>query len=320
MKKKKKRYEQVVIQNEPLMPTVIGEINEKENSPIGVILLFGILIVMVFFLPNLTTFIEHLGDSNVTNPTTTPSSSPEAPGEADAPTEQVEYLNAWEVIDRTISGIRFQIQLDSSTKQMRATYTNVSGSNTFFITNKYYLELYSSEKQLLQRIKIASTELVSSLNAQYNIQSAYNLGEIAYVVIQKKNEKDYPAVTLNSIDSSNLPFLTCTKGNETFVYTFEEKNNIYQLKRIKENIQITKSDEATIQQYEIMTNSYGSIDGVEADMIPMTSGFRFETTIDLNRVSIKEKKRILDHLAYYEKNTEAKVVAFELGASGYTCS
>lgn len=320
MKKKKKQYEQVVIKNEPLVPTTIGIMSDKENNPIGVILIFVILICMVLFLPNLTSFIESLKGNDVSLPSSSPSSSNSNSTEIEVPSEEMEYLPLQNEIDRTINGIRFQISLNSSSKQLQAIYTNVSGSNTFFISNKYYLELYSGEKQLLQRIKIEGKELVSSSTYHYDIKSAYNLGQIAYLVIQKMSEKDYPAITLNSLDDNNLPFLTCVKENETLIYSFEENENTYLLKKIKDSIQITKKDESTINEYKALTNSYDSIDGVDAELNPTTNGFSFDTTIDLNRVSIQEKKRILDNLAYYEKNTEAKVVSFELGSSGYTCT
>lgn len=317
-KNKSKKNARVTINQTELIPTTIGELNTNDNGLFVVLAILAIFILSIVFLPNITNWFNNINNPEPNVPVTPPKQEGNKPNEKE-PVKEIEYLDATKPIERASNGYRLQLDIEEDTKLLKATITNLSGSNSFLKTNKIYFELYSNNKQLLKRIKLSEQEVVSSVTYQYDIASVLQNNQVTYIVVHNMSVSDYPAVTLNSIDSNNLPFLTCTKDNETLIYTFNKKNNSYYLAKIKDTLKVEENDQNTINTYEAMVNSYNSIDGVEADISPSVQGFNFTSTIDLAKVTIKDKTKILNNVAYYEKNTEAKTVAFELNSSDYVC-
>lgn len=322
-KKDKNKYDNVVINRVELTPTTIGEIEENENSIVGVLAIFGFLIVIIFVMPYFVNWLNGSKEDNPTPPVSIPSTDPSEEEEPITPPEEVSYISLASPVSETISGYRYEITVNYDTSILETKITNVSGSTLQLVNNPTYIELYTEDKTLLDRILIDKQEIVSNATISFNFLYKDNTNsnqKPAYLVIESKNINDYPAITLTSLDASNLPFLTCTKDNETLVYTFQNNDKGYFLSKINDNFIISNSNDEIINTYEVLTNSYNSIDGVTADISPRTSGFSFETEINLNKVKISERKRILSSQAYYEKNTEAKTIYFELNASGYKCN
>ena len=323
-KKVKENFDNVVINNVELTPTTIGKINENESGLKGVIILFGALILIIFGLPYVVNLVDKLQGKEVVTPppvVTTPD-EPEEPTPENPKKEEEEYLSVASPIAKTISGIKYEINIDSSNKKINVNVTNVSGSTSALINNPMYIELYTKDKTLIDRIMISKEELVSNATKEFIYSFKDNTGSNenpVYLTINTKSVNDYPAITLTSQDVNNSPYLTCTKDNETLVYTFQNNENEYLLSKINDRILVTNNDEETINTYEALTVSYNSIDGVDANVVPKTNGFSLETEIDLSKVTISEKKRILNNQAFYEKDELAKTIYFELNSSGFKC-
>ena len=324
-KKVKENFDNVVINNVELTPTTIGKINENESGLKGVIILFGALILIIFGLPYAVNLVDKLQGKEVVPPPPVVA-NPEEPTEEPTPEnpkkEEEEYLSIASPIAKTISGIKYEITVDTSTKKINVKVTNVSGSPTSLISNPMYIELYTEEKTLLDRVMISKEEIVSDAVKEFTYTFKDNTGNNVnpvYLTLNTKSINDYPAITLTSQDINNSPYLTCTKDNETLVYTFQNSDNEYLLSKISDRILVTSNDEETINTYEALTVSYNSIDGVDANVVPKTNGFSLETEIDLSKVKISEKKRILNNQAFYEKDELAKTIYFELNSSGFKC-
>ncbi len=323
-KKVKENFDNVVINKVELTPTTIGKINENESGLKGVIILFGTLILIIFGLPYAVNLMDKLQGKEVITPPPVVA-NPEEPKEEptpENPKKEEEYLSIVSPIAKTISGIKYEITVDTSTKKINIKVTNVSGSPTSLISNPMYIELYTEEKTLLDRVMISKEEIVSNAAKEFVYTFKDNTGNNVnpvYLTLNTKSINDYPAITLTSQDINNLPYLTCTKDNETLVYTFQNSDNQYLLSKISDRILVTSNDEETINTYEALTVSYNSIDGVDANVVPKTNGFALETEIDLSKVKISEKKRILNNQAFYEKDELAKTIYFELNSSGFKC-
>lgn len=323
-KSEKKKYDNVVISKEELIPTTIGVIREKESSPLGVIILFVLLITAVIFMPDITRYInEFLHPVTVNEESTTGNNiviNKEEDKNPNVNEKDIEYLNAKENIEMTIQGMRIGVTINENTKEMNLVLTNISGSSQFFINNKYYIELYSSDKKLLSRIKIPSKALLDAENYVYDISSAYRLGDVAYALIEAKEENDYPGIELINVDDYNRPYLTCKKDNTSIVYTFNKDNNSYKLIKIKESSKYVNPSETIINEYERKIDKYETIKGVNASITPATNGFTFNLELDLNYVKVAANKTLLDKEEYYESATSANKINFELTSLDYTCN
>lgn len=323
----KNKYNNVVIKKDDLMPTTIGEIINDDHSLRSVILLFSLLIIIILGLPYVTTIFQNIKDGkpplSVTPTPTTPEpdetpSEPETPPVIDEDETEPEYYALDLPVDIEVDGLHFQLTLNSQNQVLSAVLTNESADSNVLLENTYYLELYNEEKKLLDRILVQGKQITSNLRFDYDIQEAYSLGVVKYVVISKKTESDYPNVTLKTNDK-NQPYLTCAKNNEVLTYLFKKSDNTYLLQSINERIIYESPTEEEILTFEQRMDDYNSITGVDSQIELETTGFSIDTTIDLTKVSIKNQQATLNNEAYYEKDTEAKAIAFELNSSGYTC-
>ena len=123
-------------------------------------------------------------------------------------------------------------------------------------------------------------------------------------------------------NQDNEPILTCQKGNELITYTFKSEKDRYYLIQIEEQASYLSSDSnynTYLQEYTALSNNYLGIRGVSTTLTPTATGFAFKNTIQLETISVSDYKRLFTKDIYYDRNTEAKVIAFELNASGYTC-
>ncbi len=313
---KKKKQEPVVVQNTPLIPTTIGVIDTKENGPIVAIVIIILFLLGIFFMDDITAFFHPTSaPSNPTVPTT-PGENPTTPL---TPSEEIKYYDFKNDLEIDMNGFQitnFKVDETKSTISFRV--SNVNGDENYFKDNQFYLELYNTEKTLLERLKIANDSITTFRNFSFIVQNT----KIASLAFVKKDVTDYPNVSLK-VNSNEQPYLTCQNSDITYEYIFTEKDEVYLLKQINETKTFLTSREDyedVLNEYNTLKTSYDSLGGVTATLTPITRGFRFETSIDLENVSSETMKKHFSDSIYYKLDTEAKVIAFELESSGYTCN
>ena len=264
MKKNKKKidknkYNNVVIKKDDLMPTTIGEIANDDHSLRVVIILFLLLIIIILGLPYVTTMLQNLKDGKApignTPAPTTPQEPSETPPPIDEPETEPEYYALDLPVDIKVDGLHFQLTLNSQNQVLSAVLTNESADSNILFENTYYFELYNEEKKLLDRILVQGKQITSNLRFDYDIQEAYSLGVVKYVVVSKKTESDYPNVTLK-LNDKNQPYLTCSKNNEVLTYLFKKSDNTYLLQSINERIIYESPTEEEITAYEEKIDDY----------------------------------------------------------------
>lgn len=316
---KKKKVEEVVIERKELTPTVIGTIDTKESGPIIAIVWVAIFIGGILALPFLSTWInDTFLDKKPTPVVKAPSSTP-TPADPDIedPTANVKYdLEDGLTID--FEGFQLMnIHADNITKTFSARLINLSGKQRMFLDQSYYIELYSEENTLLQRFLIPKEEISSFRNLSYSMVSNYqNVKKIA-IVLKEKN--DYPQVSLKK-NQNNEGVLECEKGDEILTFLFKENQNT--LTRFEEAITYYSSESSynqILSDYTTLASSFKTVNGVEATLTPLGNGFYYEAIFQLEEMSVSDASRYLTKSSYYPKGTEAKVIAFELNSSGYTC-
>lgn len=311
----KKKKEEIIIANTPLEPTTIGVIETKENGPIFTIVWLLVFILGIVSLPYISEWIQEGTLPTFTqkqkDPVVTP---PDAGGEQ----EEVEYHALENNLKIKVEDFQFQ-NFEVSNNQFSFQILNQKGKTDFFSKNKYFVELYTNEKLLLQRFKIAGSEVITTSNVVYPLdtnQTPY------YVAIVKKEEKDYPPVTMGENAIGN-PILTCKKGSQALTYEFqkeEEKNYLVSIKESNTyNSSTAENYEILLQDSTLLNGTYSTINGLKSELTPVRNGFTFTVTIDLKNVLSNTLNRYFKDEIYYAKDTEAKTIAFELSSSGYSC-
>ena len=321
--KKKENFDNVVIKNVELTPTTIGKIESNEGNIWAVLALFISLIVIIFVLPYIVNLIQDFNNKETNPPIVIDDNDKDNDNEEDPgdKEEEIDYIPIEGATSKTIKGYRYDIEIDNDSNNLNVKITNTSGSITNLIDTPMYIELYNEKKTLVDRILLKKEEIVTDATKVYNYNfNNQNDENIVYITIDTKSINDYPAIVIDNVDINNNPFLTCIKDNETLVYNFKEDETGYYLFEINDRYSVNENDEDTIATYETLSTSYNSIEGVEADITPKSKGFTFEAVIYLDTVKISEKKKILNNPAFYEKNTLAKTIYFELNSSGYKCN
>lgn len=320
--KKRKTVEPIIINKEPLATTTIGKMETKENGPIFAVIGIGIFIVCIFFLPQISSWINNLRNpsSPITGGTIT---TPENPSQSEEEKENVNYYEFKSDLLVTLNGYYFKdFVINENNKTFNFFVQNQNGDDNLFKEKNYYLELYTKDELLLQRVRLAPSKMVNNSTFSFSLDSNINTNDIYKLAFVTKEDEDYPAVDLQN-DKNNNPILTCTLNNETITYTFKNEEDIYKLKSINEVNSFKSTDpnySNYLTSYTILADSYKSVNGVDAHLNPIATGFTFDTTIDLEKVDNTNYTKTFTKEIYYSKDTEARIIAFELSSSGYTCS
>lgn len=316
----KKKKEEIVLNKTELVPTTIGVLDKRENGPIVAIVLIILFVVCIFLLPYFNEWLNGV-DTVVETPTDTPSPSiDDEPNEDPAPETQYYPISSDLSID--IDGYSFSsFVIQNNNQTLSYTITNTSGEANYFETHNYFMELYSGENELLQRIKLSRDDIVGSSTFTVDISSAIANGTVTQVAIKEILVEDYPSVSL-STNTAGVSYLTCTKDSQTLTYYFTEQNDTYALNEIRERTTFlnTAADyNATLESYTTLVASLNSVTGITSSLLPTTTGFTYELTLQLGSVTSTTMNRYFTDSVYYAANTEAKEIAFELESDNYTC-
>ncbi|MBR1414072.1 MAG: hypothetical protein IJ574_05350 [Bacilli bacterium] len=317
MAKKKKNEEIIRIVDRELYPTVIGVVDDTEKKPIFLIVIFIILIGLLFGLPYITDFYTNLkGDtlggssSNTTKNNTNDNTKDNVDvgvDNSDAPFYLVATSNSVKYDDIEIINLSF-------TSLTSKDYISLTIKNTtdkaFEINDKnYYLELYDSNKTLIQRIKITGATLNANgtVNLVFEIINKNNVNQFRFL---SKTLDEYPEFSAG--DSGNGA-ITCKKNNETYIYKFKNNRLYTETELYTVNTTNTVVNAST---YDNKVSTYNAINGITAQTTNENNTFEFKAEIDLSKAKVSS----LNNIHLYENETLAKTINFEMSAMGYSCS
>lgn len=306
------KQKKVIINNTELTPTVLAvKKDNKKSSILYLIMLFvifAIFIASVYYLPDISVYVnKYLNpdqDLVITNVNKNQ--------KKDEETEDKKAVTDYKIEDNLLI------------EQENFNISNVKKENesiSFNITNKtdkvldlseshYFMNIYNEEKKLLQRIMLKNI----LVNPKENQTLTYALSseDAAIISLLEISESEYPAFNLNA--DNGLANLTCNKDYETVKYFFND-NKVYV---IEDSFQIELNDEnytTLYASYQTLVNNYNAIKGVSSSLNTENEVTSFKTTVNLNELT----EGSLKNNVIYKNNTDAKVIKFELEASGYTC-
>ncbi len=315
-KKEKQNTPPVEFSKEELIPSVIGIIDDKEKSNWPLIVIFILFIGFVVGLPSITNYLngENKNNEKITSDEKKPNQT------TDDEIEDIQFYNFSETKSVNVEGISFQ-EFRLEEKQIYFIVTNNSESKNYLVTHKLYLELYDKDKMLLQRIKLPSENLSKGNSQNYSFDLNIAKDQIVQFRLEEKMENDYPAIDLEK-ENDNTYLLTCTKNEEKITYQFNEEQKLQKITDVF-NYSSSKADYSKfLTDYRQMASKYNALEGVTSNIVEVATGFTSTTTIDLSKVDFKDRviQNTLNNVAYYGKDTEGKVVFFELSAMNYKCS
>ena len=139
MAKNKIKIKNMKLEQNELSATTIGVFENRKKSSIGVFVLLGIFVAVVFYLPS----------------TSKPNEPVLPPSTDDEPNYNNEFytLSADLKIEREDIVVS-QFVVDNLTNKINFVVTNALNKHQSMEALNYYLELYSEEQTLLERVKI----------------------------------------------------------------------------------------------------------------------------------------------------------------------
>lgn len=297
---------------------------DTQKSPIAMLILFGILIAVIYFIPIVTPYfsdiLDKLGISNnseiydgIPDTDTTKDNTDTKDNTQKDTTEKKTYtLAATETatLDK-IEYTAFQKEQDGAYYYINYTITNKSTSTYSFTTHKIFLEFYDDAKTYLGSALVNTPSL--NANSTVSVKSLVNqsiyTSATTFQIVEKQAD-EYPDANL--INNT----LTCTLNNRVLTYTF------YNNKLTKIVDTDTYSDTSTnyTNTYidaQTKVNTLNRVTGVNAIFIPETNKFTTNITIDYNIVN---SNLTANDTLYYVKDTSANTIKYELDALGYTCN
>ncbi len=310
---KRKKKEPIIIDPTPLNATTIGSLETKENGPFVAIIWVGFLIVCIILLPYMADYVKNYQNNQITDtPVKKPdNTSKDNNGGITKEDTLYNYEDNLEIIENQFTLSDFKILNNKLTFKV----TNNGGDVDYFKKHNYFIELFDADKTLLQRIKFDGVTINKSRNFSFDI-TVKTLNKISFV---EKATTDYPSVSLNK--AGDVPTLTCQNKTLKIMYSFsDDEKNLLKALETNYSYDSTNNDyEQMLGRYETYASSYNLLGGVKASLIPISTGFTFKTTIDLTTVLSATYTSTFTDKYYYPLDTEAKIVAFELETSGFTC-
>ena len=297
---------------------------DTQKSPVAMLILFGILIAVIYFIPIVTPYfsdiLDKLGISNnseiydgIPDTDTTKDNTDTKDNTQKDTTEKKTYtLAATETatLDK-IEYTAFQKEQGGANYYINYTITNKSTSTYSFTTHKIFLEFYDSAKTYLGSALVNTPSL--NANSTVSVKSLVNqsiyTSATTFQIVEKQSD-EYPDANL--INNT----LTCTLNNRVLTYTF------YNNKLTKIVDTDTYSDTSTnyTNTYidsQTKVNTLNRVTGVNAIFVPETNKFTTNITIDYNIVN---SDLTSNDTLYYVKDTSANTIKYELDALGYTCN
>ena len=297
---------------------------DTQKSPVAMLILFGILIAVIYFIPIVTPYfsdiLDKLGISNNSEiydgiqntDTTKDNTDTKDDTQKELPKKKTYTLAATETatLDK-IEYTAFQKLQEDTYYYLSYTITNKSTSTYSFTTHKIFLEFYDDAKTYLGSILVNTPSL--NANSTVSLKSLVNqsiyTSATTFQIVEKQSD-EYPDANL--INNT----LTCTLNNRVLTYTF------YNNKLTKIVDTDTYSDTSTnyTNTYidaQTKVNTLNRVTGVNAIFVPETNKFTTNITIDYNIVN---SNLTPNDTLYYVKDTSANTIKYELDALGYTCN
>ena len=306
------KKKQIVISVEELVPTTLAVVQDKKKANVfGMIWIFIIFIIFiagVIYLPEISAYINSYLNPDVVVPNT-PSKDNKKEDDTKDETSVKEYkiANDLEITEESFKISNFNIENNT----IKFKITNLTSEVLELKDAHYFINLYSDNKKLLQRIYLQDIISPSS-----EADATYDLSDSSASIISlvKISEEEYPSHIV-TVPEEGVATLTCTKNYEKVEYLLNN-NKVYVTNLLYEVNTTDANFNNLYNNYQALQTTYNNIEGVSSNITLENGLLSFKTIINLSSV----KSDTLNLKTIYPFGTDAKVIYFEMTASGYTCS
>ncbi len=308
-KKDKINYKNLKVNQEELSITKIGEISSVNQSPVFILVLFGLLLAFIFFLPTITNYIK--GEDETTS-YETPKETPKEE-EPLAPEEEIKMYSLSDTLSISLEDKVTLNQFSLTDEALSFQVTNNNQTRFDFDAENYFLELYTEDNTLLDRIlleDVVNRETSLTIIVSLSSTTIENVEKISFV---QKETSDYPNVVLEKNESDET-ILTCTNAIETLTYKFQNEK----LYEVEESVSVNSANKdylTLLNDWKVRSESLNALDGVTSVFVDTGVSFVANTTVDLKTAKIAKN----ENKYYYSNETLAKVINFEMESRGFSC-
>lgn len=313
----RKKIKNMKLEQEELKPITVGVFESRKRSSIGTFLILTIFVLVIIFLPQISDIVNEYLDSKIgtslspTGPTTP--TEPEEPDDYPIENDELyEFSDNLKISKDNITVDTFFV--DTTNYTINYVITN-NGSAQNIEDLNYYLEIYNSEKTLLERVKLASDLSLAGgafRNVAKNIKET-SANEIGYISLVKKTAEEYPELD-SSTFTDGTGSIVCTRSHEKVTYKFQNSK----LKEVISEIsyQVTDLDyETNYANQKVLVNTYNNKTGIVSTMFEYEAGYNITTSVILSEAS----RTYIFNADTFKLDTEPKVVSFEMEAQNFDC-
>lgn len=314
---KKKKNEEIILNNEELQSTTLGYLEDEKKGPAGLIILFLIFILFVFFLPTITKGVNKLFGKDTTGIV-----QPNVDQNKEKENNDTQEIKMYDLSDElafeynNINFSEFKKYQDNKKYYISFKLENNSKNLIDLSKTKYYIETYSEDKTLLERhifnytkinTKSYSTQIIELNSAEYE--------KINKLVISLKTIEDYPDVTLK-INTSEEYVLTCNNVNNILIYTFNKNSKLV---RINDTVNYNNDNSIeyanSLNYYRNQVATINNKDGISSSLVEITTGFTVKTDVNVKNADLST----ISNDKYYGTENVPKEIKFEMESRGYNC-
>lgn len=304
-----KKKNTVVINQEELSKTVLGDVDEKKGNITFLIVIFVLLLAAVFFSPYVSQYISKIKDNESSSAPITNSDKTDDNVDQDDNKNYdiVDYKSDMSLVLDDLIVNNLIISLGNLSYKV----TVSEGKSLDLSLHKYFIEFYYDDT-LITRRKLESLKLDSKVVKEYSYSFDYqNINKVSLV---EKTVDEYPSVNIEEDENSNQVMI-CQNDVETITYTFS-KDKLYKISdEIKININLDTYD-SLYENYSSIVNKYNAYKGYSSNISVLDDNVIFTFVLDLNFADTS----LSSSNYYYKKDTSPSIVKFELEAQSFKCS
>ena len=307
------RKKKVVIVDQELTTTVLAKKKKKKGSVIWILFIFIIFIGVVIYLPDIAVYVEDYLNPQVDVPNTPSNPNGNNPDDSDDSSDI--KVNEYQLVDGLtidVDGIITLSNIAIANNQISFSINNISNQMLDLAEYNYFMNLYNANNTLVQRVMVSDEVIPNGgrTDLTYDIVDS-NISSISFAEV---NEEDYPAHVVQADESGNAT-LSCVRNYETVNYLLTD-NKVYSIQDVF-IVPVTDVNYNTLySSYQALAATYNTIGGINSNVTVVNNALNFTTNINLDTVNANS----FNSKIYYPKNTDAKIMNFELEAQGYTCN
>lgn len=303
----------VVDYDKELTPVTLAVKEDKKKASIfgivWIVLIFGIFILGVIYLPDIASFVNNYFNPDVVTPSGGNNNKNNGSDDTNNDDEKIKEYVISDNLEITFDSFKIN-NIKKENNKISMDIVNTSNEILDLSKYNYFINMYSESKTLLKRVMLG--DVIVSVGSTYTV--SYDVDDNVYMLsIYNLSKKDYPAYVVTS-DESNMGTLTCTKEYEKIDY-LTNNNKVYAINILNEVSSSDTNFNTLYATYQAMKNTYDNVEGISSSLDVINNVLTFRSIINLNVVldgSINLK-------SYYPKDTDAKVIYFEMTSMGYTC-